>query len=229
MPCLLQVTQEPTLLALSSSVPSLLFYFPHSPLLGVFCALVAYLLSQAEWKLLVEASSRSPVRVDRNAVQFEVPGGLPGAITLSDSFSTYFQVSIQLPENAPRALCSTVCPQIRETILAGLRKASSALHYNNSIPRDAFLCLEHSASNTATVHASVVDSTSKLMTCTLNPAKFCSTLTEDHLVWFRSSDTSGEQFKVHVFGMFFMAWHMHSPKTYLTVLGWSNIVHVFNI
>ena len=226
MPCLLQVTQEPTLLALSSSVPSLLFYFPHSPLLGVFCALVAYLLSQAKWKLLFDASSRSPVRVNRNAVQFEVPGGLPGAITLSDSFSTYFQVSIQLPEKAPRALCSTVCPQIRETILAGLRKASSALHYNNSIPRDAFLCLEHSASNTATAHASVVDSTSKLMTCTLNPAKFCSTLTEGHLVWFNSSDTSGEQFKVHVFGMFFMAWHMHSPKTYLTVLGWSNIVHV---
>ena len=229
MPCLLRVTQEPTLLALSSSVPSLLFYFPHSPLLGVFCALVAYLLSQAKWKLLFDASSRSPVRVDRNAVQFEVPGGLPGAITLSDSFSTYFQVSIQLPEKAPRALCSTVCPQIRETVLAGLRKASSALHYNNSIPRDAFLCLEHSASNTATAHASVVDSTSKLMTCTLNPAKFCSTLTEDHLVWFNSSDTSGEQLKVHVFGMFIMAWHMHSPKTYLTVLGWSNIVHVFNI
>ena len=53
MPCLLQVTDEPTVLAPSSSVPSLLFYFPHSPLLGVFCALVAYLLSQAKWELLL--------------------------------------------------------------------------------------------------------------------------------------------------------------------------------
>ena len=43
MPCLLRVTQESTSFAPSSSVPSLLFYFPHSPLLGVFCALVAYL------------------------------------------------------------------------------------------------------------------------------------------------------------------------------------------
>ena len=194
MPCLLQVTQEPTLLASSSSVPSLLFYFPHSPLLGVFCALVAYLLSQAKWKLLFDASSRSPVKVDRNTIQFEVPGGLPGKITLSDSFSTYFQVSIQLPEKAPRALCSTLCPQIRETILAGLRKASSALHYNNCVPRDAFLCLEHSNSDTTMPHASVVDSTCTLMTCTLNPAEFCSTLTEEHLVWFRSSETLGEQF-----------------------------------
>ena len=192
MPCLLRVTQEPTVLDHSSSVPSLLFYFPHSPLLGVFCALVAYLLSQAKWKLLFDASSRSPVKVDRNTVQFEVPGGLPGVITLNDSFLTYFQVSIQLPEKAPRALCSTVCPQIRETILAGLRKASSALHYNNCVPRDAFLCCEHSTFETVTPHASVVDSTHKLMTCTLNPAKFCSTLTEEHLVWFGSSNIQGD-------------------------------------
>ena len=199
MPCLLRVTQEPTLLAPSSSVPPLLFYFPHSPLLGVFCALVAYLLSQAKWKLLFDASSRSPVKVDRNTVQFEVPGGLPGVITLSDSFLTYFQVSIQLPEKAPRALYSAVFPQIRETIIAGLRKVSSALHYNNSVPKDAFFCLEHGVSVSVTPHASIVDRTLTLMTCTLNPAKFCSTLTEEHLVWFRSGDAPGEQFKVHVF------------------------------
>ena len=204
MPCLLRVTQEPTVLAASSSVPSLLFYFPHSPLLGVFCALVAYLLSQAKWKLLFDASSRSPVKVDRNTVQFEVPGGLPGVITLSDSFLTYFQVSIQLPEKAPRALYSAVFSQIRETILAGIRKASSALHYNNSVPKDAFFCLEHGTSVSATPHASIVDSTLTLMTCTMNPAEFCSTLTEEHLVWFRSSDTAGEQFKVHVFLLFIL-------------------------
>ena len=199
MPCLLRVTQDPTSVAPSSSVPSLLFYFPHSPLLGVFCALVAYLLSQAKWKLLFDTSSRSPVKVDRNTVQFEVPGGLPGVITLSDSFLTYFQVSIQLPKKAPRALYSAVFPQIRETIIAGIRKASSALHYKNSVPKDAFFCLEHGTSVSATPHASVVDRTHTLMTCTLNPGKVCSTLTEEHLVWFHSGDTPGEQFKVHVF------------------------------
>ena len=204
MPCLLRVTQEPTVLDLSGSVPPLLFYFPHSPLLGVFCALVAYLLSQAKWKLLFDASSQSPVKVDRNAVQFEVPGGdLPGKITLSDSFSTYFQVCIQLPEKAPRALYSAVFPHIRETILAGIRKASSALHYNNSVPKHAFLCLEHGTSVSATPHASIIDRTRTLMTCTLNPGEVCSTLTEEHLVWFSSSDTPGEQFKVHVFLHFF--------------------------
>ena len=190
MPCLLRVTQEPTVFASSSSVPSLLFYFSHSPLLGVFCALVAYLLSQAKWELLLDAKSRSPVKVDRNTIHFKVPGDLPGKIILSDSFSTYFQVSI---EKTPRALCSKVCPQIRETILAGLRKASSALHYNNSVPKDAFLCLEHST-DTATPHASVVASSHALMTCTLNPDEVFNSLTEDHLVWFHSSDIGGEQF-----------------------------------
>ena len=194
MPCLLRVTQEPTPFAPSSSIPSLLFYFPHSPLLGVFCALVAYLLSQAKWELLLDASSRSPVKVDRNTIHFKVPGDLPGKIILSDSFSSYFQVSIK---KTPRSLCSKVCPQIRDTILAGLRKASSALHYNNSVPKDAFICLGHSTS-TPTPHASVVDSSHMLMTCTLNPAEVFNSLTEDHLVWFHSSETLGEQLTTRV-------------------------------
>ena len=134
MPCLLQVSQEPTLLAPSSGVPSLLFYFPHSPLLGVFCALVAYFLSQAKWRLLFDASSRSPVKVDRNTVQFEVPGGLPGKVTLSDSFSTYFQVSIQLPEKAPRTLCSTMCPHCKK-YLVKMTTSAWLLQFQGSLNR----------------------------------------------------------------------------------------------
>ena len=199
MPCLLRVTQEPTPFAPSSSVPPLLFYFPHSPLLGVFCALVAYLLSQAEWKLLFDASSRSPVKVDRNVVQFEVPGDLAGVISLSDSFSTYFQVSVELPEQAPKATYSAVFPKIRETIVAGIRKASSALHYNSSEPKDAFLCVEHGTSVSGMIHASVVDRTRTMMTCTLCRAKHFSTLTKEHLVWFRSSDSGGEQLTTRLF------------------------------
>ena len=208
MPCLLRVTQEPTLFDPSSGVPSLLFYFPHGPLLGIFCALVAYLLSQAKWELLVDTRSRSPVKVDRNTIHFKVPGDLPGKIILSDSFSAYFQVSI---EKTPTALCSKVCPQIRDTILAGLRKASSALHYNNSVPKDAFFCLEHST-ETATPHASVVDSSRTLMTCTLNPAEVFNSLTEEHLVWFHSSDTPDKQLTTQVFvtRVFLMTLYNHS-------------------
>ena len=191
MPCLLPVADDLALLSPSGSVPSLLLYFLHSPLVGVFCALAAYLLSEAKWKLLFNPSDFSPVKVDRSTIEFQVPGGLPGKIILTDSFSTCFQISLQLPRNAPAALCSKVCPQIRDTILAGLRKASTTLNYNNSVPQDAFLCCEHSDATTPP-HATVVDSSHTLMTCSRNPAEVCTMLTEQHLVWFGSSETSGE-------------------------------------
>ena len=191
MPCLLPVADDLALLSPSGSVPSLLLYFPHSPLVGVFCALAAYLLSEAKWKLLFNPSDLSPVKVDRNTIEFQVPGGLPGKIILTDSFSTYFQVSLHLPRNAPAALCSKVCPQIRDTIMVGLRKASTTLNYNNSVPQDAFLCYEHSDTTTPP-HATVVDSSRTLMTCSRNPAEVCTMLTEQHMVWFGSSETSGE-------------------------------------
>ena len=186
MPCLLPVTEEPTP---RNSVPPLLFYFPNSLLLGVFCALVAYLLSQGEWKLIFDPDSRSPAKVSRNIIQFIVPGGLPGKIVLTDSFSAYLQVSVELPKNAPSSLHSIVCPQIRETIMAGLHKASATLHYTCTF-QDAFFCCGHSNSNPKP-HATIVDSSHTLMTCTMNPSEVCSTLEEQHMVWFGSRHTSG--------------------------------------
>ena len=192
MPCLLPVADQPSLLAPCSSIPSLLLYFPHSPLVGVFCALIAYLLSEAKWELVCDPDSQSPSKVDRNTVHFRVPGDLPGKVILTDSFSTYFQVSILLPQKNPFQLCSKVCPQIRETIRAGLRKASSTLNYNNSVPRDAFLCEEHTQSTSH--HASVVRGDCTLMTCTVNPAQVYSNLSKQHLLWFghQSPTASGE-------------------------------------
>ena len=55
MPCLLPVADDASLLSPSGSVPSLLFYFPESPLLGVFCGLIAYLLSQGKWEALPQS------------------------------------------------------------------------------------------------------------------------------------------------------------------------------
>ena len=193
MPCLLPVADEPSLLSPSGSVPSLLFYFPDSPLLGVFCGLIAYLLSQGKWKLFPKAGSQSPAKVDRNTVHFEVPGDFPGKVIITDSFSTFFQVDIQVPDNAPPDTCSEVCPEIQATITEGIRTASKNLHYNNSVPKLSFLCHEHSFIDTPSPHATVVNSSCKLMKCTMNPA-VCSRMTADHQVWFgtTSGATCGE-------------------------------------
>jgi len=189
MPCLLPVADDPALLSPSGSVPSLLLYFPDSALVGVFCALAAYLLSEAKWKLLMN-SDPSPVKAARNTIVFQVPGGLPGKVILTDSFSTFFCITLQLPKNAPTWL-SEVCPQIRETIMVGLRKASATLRYSSLVPHDAFFCCEHSDSTTSP-HATEVDSSYRLMTCTINQAEVYTKLTEQHLVWFGSSGASGE-------------------------------------
>ena len=192
MPCLLPVADQPSLLAPCSSIPSLLLYFPHSPLVGVFCALIAYLLSEARWELVFDPDSQSPSKVDRNTVHFRVPGGLPGKIILTDSFSSYFQVSIQLPQKDSLELSPLVCPKIHKTIRKGLRKAANTLNYNNCVPQDGFFCEEHTQSGPR--HATLVDGRCTLMTCTLNPTEVYSKLTKQHLLWFdHLSDTaSGE-------------------------------------
>ena len=215
MPCLLPVADQPSLLAPWSSIPSLLFYFPHSPLVGVFCALIVYLLSEAKWELLYDPDSGSPSKIDRNTVHFRVPGDLPGRVILTDSFSLYFQVSIQVPQEDPVQLCSKVCPQIRETIRSGLRKASTTLNYNNSVPRDAFFCEEHTDSTSR--HASVVGSDCTLMTCTVNPAQVYSNLSKLHLLWFghQSATACGEYNDLSCVNVPFTV-HTHNHKLVLS-------------
>ena len=118
--------------------------------------------------------------MNRNTVYFEVPGGLPGKVLLTDSFSIYIQVDIQIPPSASN-VCSKVCPAIQQTIMAGICKSSQNLHYNNSIPKLSFICYEHT--DKLTPHATVVNGSCGLMKCAVN-SEVCSTVTDDHLVWF---------------------------------------------
>ena len=102
---------------------------------------------------------------------------------ITDSFSTFFHVSIEFPEDVSttkaRQICENACPSIRETVLTGIRKASQRLNYNNSIPKIAFPCLKHQATD---LHPAFV-SVSGLLTCTTHPASVCSDLTDQHQLW----------------------------------------------
>ena len=181
MPCLLRKQDIPHLAADGSSlvIPALLYYFDEDgPKLGVYCFLIASLITEAKWKLLEE--NGYPVQVSRNRVQFALPGGNPGCITISDPFSSFFHVAIEPPEGASAdricQICEELCPTIRETILTGIRKASQKLNYNNSIPQIAFPCLNHKELHPATI------SSTGLLTCTTNP-RVCSEMTEQHQFW----------------------------------------------
>ena len=192
VPCLLRVhVPRPLPHSDSSSITAtLLFYFgPNGPKLGVYCCLLASLITEAKWELMTE--NNRPVQVSRNQVQFRLPGDDPGAITITDSFTTFFRVSIDFPDDMDIAkaeqIREKICPSIRETILSTIQKTSHKLNYNNSIPAIAFPCTKHLPSD---LHPATVSS-SGLLTCTLHPASVCSDLTEQHQIWL-GRDTKGK-------------------------------------
>ena len=125
-----------------------------------------------------------PVQLSRNRVHFKVPDNQPGFITITDSFSTFFHVAITFPSdiNSDKALkiCQDTCPMIRETILAGIRKASRTLNYNNSIPESAFLCSKHQDES---LHPAII-SKHDILTCTSQPATIFNEMMESHKLWF---------------------------------------------
>ena len=181
MPSLLE--EEKVKIDLDSGVPAFLFYFgPNGPKLGVYCFLLASLITDAKWKLLME--DNSPVQLSRNRVRFAVPGNNPGCITITDSFSTFFHVSIEFPDKITatkaREICEKVYPTIRETILTHIRRASHRLNYNNSIPVASFLCSQHD--ETTPPHPATISNTG-LLTCTTHPRSIFSELTDNHRLW----------------------------------------------
>ena len=188
MPCILRKQGIPRLMANASLlvIPALLFYFGRDgPKLGVYCFLLASLITEAKWELL--DVDGYPVQVSRNRVQFTLPGGNPGCVTITDSFSSFFHVAIEPPEDASTdricQICEELCPTIRETILTGIRKASQRLNYDNSIPQVAFPCSKHED-----LHPAIISSTG-LLTCTANP-RVCSEMTEQHKLWLGHKGTS---------------------------------------
>ena len=199
VPCLLKVVD---ILSLSPhlaihAIPALHFYFgPDGAKLGVYCCLISTLITEANWELMTD--NNRPVQVARNQVQFKLPGDDPGAITITDSFRSYFHVSIDFPEGMETTemyqICEKYCLLVRETILTAIRKASQKLNYNDSIPKIAFPCLNHAYTD---LHPATV-SDSGLLTCTINPLAVFNRITEHHKLWltdcdhiFASSKTSG--------------------------------------
>ena len=181
MPCLLE--SEKVKILSSSIISAFLFYFgKNGPKLGVYCFLLASLITDAKWELLME--DNSPVQLSRNRVRFAVPGNNPGCITITDSFSTFFHVSIEFPEDITEEqaleVCKEVCPSIREEIFASIRKASTKLNYNNSIPEAAFPCSRHDESTA--LHPAVISRTG-LLTCTTHPRSVFGELTNKHKIW----------------------------------------------
>ena len=164
--------------AIHSVTPLLLYFADGGPKLGVFCLSISYLITEANWKLLTEGGY--PVDISRNSVHFEVPGNYPGQVIITDPFSTFFHVSLEMPSNIDSNVISEVCSEILDNILSGVQKASRTLNYTNSHPKIAFSC-NHSTE--CPVHPATLSRNCKILRCTTNPTKFCSSVSEEHQLW----------------------------------------------
>ena len=193
VPCLLKVStiSRPLPHSAGPAVSALLFYFgPNGPKLGVYCCLLASLITEAKWELMTE--NGRPVQVSRNQVQFRLPGKDPGTLTITDSFSTSFHISVDFPEDMDTdealQISNKHCPDIRETILSSIQKVSYRLNYSDSIPEIAFPCLKHLPD---AIHPATISSTG-FLTCTIHPASVYSRLTEQHQIWLGEKVQSDE-------------------------------------
>ena len=182
IPAILPAQDTEGLIGLIKRNVYVLFFFPDGIPFGVFCALNASVINHASWRLLEE--SDRPVQVSRNCITYTLPGGDPGKISLVDTFSNYIAVVVEL--DAQSALAAetyrNLCPSIRDTVYANIRKAVFALHYTNSIPRFAFFCPESSLMCSVSHHAADVNSKHTGLTCSKNRAVL-RPLTEQNTVW----------------------------------------------
>ena len=96
-----------------------------SPMLGIYCCTVSYLLSNAGWELFLEEGE--VMQVARNSVAFKVPNGLPGKLNFLDPLSSYLEVEIQLPANV---VAHQLFQNIRSTFFMAIRQAVKTLHYD---------------------------------------------------------------------------------------------------
>ena len=200
MPCLLPVVEAlapsvppPASLA---SIPPLLLYFPNGGVrLGVFCAFLSYLLTEAKWELF--GKSGNPVRIFRNSASFKLPGEIPCRVTISDSMSSYLKVAVHISSQISPEETSVVCPDILCTVRRGLEVVADKMHYSDEDMEShvAFFCPGHKqgVETSDSPHPAKVASSQKRLICS-NDDMIFSRLGDEHDVWF--AEQTGESSKL---------------------------------
>ena len=144
VPALLDVLEEDEMdshrVSLSSLLPPLVVEFPHkAPLLGVFCALTCFLLSErncfpAPW-CLSTSDVLKPTCLFRNCIKFTIADH-PGSVVMIESLNR-FEYHVSLP-----IVCSfkSLCSFIMRALDKGLQEANTALGYSSSQYSTTLLC-----------------------------------------------------------------------------------------
>ena len=166
MPCLLK---DSTTLQLStaSDHSCFLVHFQTVCPLGLFCAMVAFMLSSPAEPHLSFCCDKIE-HFSQYCVAFEVGGDYGCTVTLFDNDSALrFELYID-KTNLNNEELSELCPALRAKVLKGIEEASNKHHYQVST-RDAFFCSPECPNES--VHVAHVISGDRLM-CTETKKKF---------------------------------------------------------
>ena len=193
MPCVLEVSDIfPSPESAVSKVRSsfVLHFSKKSPMLGIYCCTISYLLTVAGWKLFSKGGE--VVQVARNSIAFQLPQELPGKLTFLDPLSSYLEVVVEMPAIIAEEHSAALYREIHDTFLAGVEQAMRTLNYEVRTPELSFLCPEQSSLCSTSPHLAVVNLTHSLLTCSISPDSVAIPLTPDHKMWLASSSASGE-------------------------------------
>ena len=100
---------------------------------GVVPALIVHLQNVNGWSPFFDGVK--PVCMKHNCMQFEMPGGKAGSLTLIDS-TKFLEIHVK-PKNKVSA---TVCSQIKDMLLSGLNEAHKSLHYDPPAAEVGLIC-----------------------------------------------------------------------------------------
>ena len=169
-----------------------LHFSKKSPMIGIYCCAVSYLMSEAGWKPLTEGGE--VVQVARNGITFEAPRGLPGKLCFLDPLSSYLEVIVVLPAIIAEVRSAVLYREIRDTFFNAIQRAMETLHYKARTPKLSFLCPERSDRCSERPHLATVDHSQTLLKCSIKPGTVFSPLTEDQKMWLnaQSSPETGE-------------------------------------
>ena len=139
MPSVLrQVTEEKVKEVCVSAGPLAVDFPDGGPQNGIFCSLMAHVLSPQHphphpWKLCL--SSNQPKCLYRDCIQFHVPDF--GSVTLVDRFQ-YFEVHIS--DTTSEEEKQELWRHVNRSVFCGIEKISEMLGYSNNKPRPAIIC-----------------------------------------------------------------------------------------
>ena len=184
MPCVLEVSD----ILPSPPVPKgnvrssfVLHFSKKSPMLGIYCCTISYLLTAAGWKLLTRDGE--VIQVARNSITFQLPQNLPGKLTFLDPLSSYLGVAVDLPAAVAAQHSAVLYKEIRDTFVEAMKSAMQTLHYEVRTPELSFLCPEQSSRCSSFPHLATLNTTHSFLTCSLSPDCVAHPLTPDQEMW----------------------------------------------